>query len=199
MIVSADEAVRLLGTGRVVAYPTETVFGLGVDVFEPSALEALQVLKGRAPERGLSVLVRDASALEAWLPSLPEPALLLTKRFWPGPLTLVLQQVDVAFAQVATEFGVGFRCSSHPVAARLARLYERPIAATSCNRSGEAPCGTACEVHELFGQELPVVAGTAGNLAPSSVVALDPDGNLRLLREGAIRFDAILEAAALSR
>ncbi len=199
MIVCLDEAVRLLGAGGVVAYPTETVFGLGVDVFEPRALEALHALKGRAPERGLSVLVRDASALEAWLPSVPEAALLLTKRFWPGPLTLVLPEADVAFAGVATEFGVAFRCSAHPVAARLARLSERPIAATSCNRSGEAPCRTACEVHELFGRELPVVEGAAGRLAPSSVVALRPEGKLRLVRAGAIPFDEILAAAALSR
>ncbi len=183
----------------MVAYPTETVFGLGVDVFEPRALAALHALKGRAPERGLSVLVREASALEAWLASVPEAARLLTKRFWPGPLTLVLSQVDVAFAGVATELGVGFRCSTHPVAACLARLSERPIAATSCNRSGEAPCRTACEVHELFGRELPVVEGAAGRLAPSSVVALRPEGKLRLVRAGAIPFDEILEAVALSR
>ena len=198
MIVSLDEAVRLLRAGRVVAYPTETVFGLGVDVFQPRALEALHALKGREPGRGLSVLVPDASALDAWLPSLPEAARLLAKRFWPGPLTLVLQQV-VALAEVATEFGVGFRCSPHPIAARLARLYGHPIAATSCNRSGEPPCRTACEAHELFGQELPVVGGAAGGLAPSSVVALRPDGSLRLLRAGAIPFDEILEAAAVSR
>ncbi len=199
MIVSSDEAIRLLGVGRVVAYPTETVFGLAVDVFEPPALEALRALKGRAPERGLSVLVPDASALRAWAASIPEAALLLTKRFWPGPLTLVLPHVDVAFSAVATEFGVGFRCSPHPVAGRLARLSERPLAATSCNRSGGAPCRTACEVHALFGQEFPVVDGAAGALPPSSVVALRPDGKLRLLRAGAISFDEILEAAALSR
>jgi L-threonylcarbamoyladenylate synthase len=187
LIVEVDEAARLLSAGRVVAYPTETVFGLGADVFEPRALEALRALKDRDPDRGLSVLVRDLSTLEPLLSDIPEAARLLAERFWPGPLTLVLAVSDsAAFSGVATELGVGFRCSSHPTAARLARLVERPIASTSCNRSGEEPCASTCEVRQRFGPELPVARGRAGGLVPSTVVAISPAGELRILREGAI-------------
>jgi L-threonylcarbamoyladenylate synthase len=200
LIVEVDEAARLLSAGRVVAYPTETVFGLGADVFEPRALEALRALKGRDPDRGLSVLVRDLSALERWLSDIPETARLLAGRFWPGPLTLVLPVGDLAvFSGVATELGVGFRCSSHPTAAQLARLVARPIASTSCNRSGEEPCGSACEVRQRFGPELPIASGHAGGLPPSTVAGISPAGELRILREGAIPAKDLLGLAQSPR
>lgn len=186
MIVDVREAAHLLRAGAVVAYPTETVFGLGADVSDPRALEALLALKGRAADRGMAVLVRGPDALESCLPELPEAAGRLARAFWPGPLTLVLRPVPALLAAVATELGVGFRCSAHPVAASLAKLVERPIAATSCNRSGEPPCTSAAEVLGRFGSELPVLAGRASGLAPSTVVAVSPAGELRILREGAI-------------
>lgn len=195
MIVPVEEAARLLSQGGVVAYPTETVFGLGADALDRGALERLLELKGRDPARGLSVLVPDLCALERWLPELPEPARLLAKRYWPGPLTLVLPVADELLSAVATDFGVGFRCSSHPVAAELARRVRNPIVSTSCNRSGEEPCGTAREVQERFGEDLPVVAGPAGGPVPSTVVAIRPDGDLRCLREGAIPFEELRACA----
>ncbi len=193
MIVEVEEAARLLRAGRVVAYPTETVFGLGADVFDPRAVEALHALKGREAHRGVAVLVPDLAALESWLPDVPESARRLARRFWPGPLTLVLPVADAAFSAVVTESGVGFRCSSHPVAARLARLVDRPVASTSCNRSGEPPCASSAEVRGHFGPELPVVRGAAGGLVPSTVVAIHPAGELRVLREGAISSGELLE------
>jgi L-threonylcarbamoyladenylate synthase len=180
-------ASRLLEDAQVVAYPTETVYGLGVDAARPAALDRLFALKGRPRERGLSVLICDAAALEARVPDLPEAALRLARSFWPGPLTLVVPVRDGELAAVATELGVGFRCSPHATASALARRVGRPLVATSCNRSGGTPCVSADEVEAAFGPDLPIAGGeSAGGLQPSTVVAVDRDGTLSILRQGSL-------------
>jgi L-threonylcarbamoyladenylate synthase len=192
MIVGVDEAARRLRAGELVAYPTETVYGLGADATRPEAVERLLALKGRAAGRGLSVLVADVAALEVW------GARALASRFWPGPLTLVVPTEAVCMRAVATGRGVGFRCSSHPTAAELALLAAVPVVSTSCNRTGSTPCRSADEVALAFGEGLPVAGGqAAGGLPPSTVVALDRRDRLELLREGAIPFaDVERELAA---
>jgi L-threonylcarbamoyladenylate synthase len=183
-VVAIAEAARLLQEGQVVAYPTETVYGLGADVRSARALERLHALKGRPREHSVSVLVADLAALEDLVPGLPSGARALAQRFWPGPLTLVLEQGRDVLPLVASERGVGFRCSPDPTAGALARAAG-PIASTSANRSGARPARSAAEVEASFGPELPVAGGApAGGLAPSTVVALRPDGSLELLREG---------------
>lgn len=183
-VVGVAEAARRLGRGEVVAYPTETVYGLGADVRSRQALERLHELKGRPREHAVSVLIADLAALEALVPALPERARELARRFWPGPLTLVLEQAAEALPLVASARGVGFRCSSDPTAGALARAAGA-IASTSCNRSGASPARDADEVRASFGAELPIAGGgPAGGLAPSTVVALRADGSLELLREG---------------
>ena len=187
MIVSVERASRLLDAAQVVAYPTETVYGLGVDAASPAALDRLLALKGRPRERGLSVLISDAAALDARVPDLPEAARTLARSFWPGPLTLVVPVRDGALAGVATELGVGFRCSPHATAGALARHAGRPLVATSCNRSGGRPCVSADEVEAAFGPDLPIAGGEpAGGLQPSTVVAVDRDGTLSILRQGSL-------------
>jgi len=184
MIVSLSEAVSRLARGELVAYPTETVYALGADALQASALARLLATKGRSAERGLSVLIGDAAELARISPGLPAAALRLAARFWPGPLTLVIPVADPAFTPVATPLGVGFRCSPQPSAAALARAAA-PVVSTSCNRSGEPPCATAAEVEAHFGRELAILGGEpASGLAPSTVVAVGADGALRLLRAG---------------
>ncbi len=189
MIVGIEEAVGCLVDGGVVAYPTETVYGLGVDATSPSALEALAALTGREPERALSILVADRVQLEARVPKLPDAARQLAQRFWPGPLTLVVPVGATELVGVASALGVGFRCSPQLSAAALARRCPRPIVSTSANRSGERPCHSAEEVAACFGAELPIVGGErAGGFPPSTVVGVDEDGKLVLLRAGAIPY-----------
>jgi len=199
VIVALDEAVRRLGRGELVAYPTETVYGLGADAFSPDALARLFALKGREAEKGLSVLVPDASALARHTAPLPRTAALLAARFWPGPLTLVVPVSDPRFAGVRTLLGVGFRCSPHPAAAALARAAASPIVSTSCNRSGEPPCASPAEIARAFGPDLAILAGDpASGLAPSTVVAVSDRGALSLLRAGAIPFAELERASAAS-
>jgi L-threonylcarbamoyladenylate synthase len=196
VIVSVERAAELLEGGAVVAYPTETVYGLGADPCQPEALDELRALKGRSAERGLSLLVRDVNALALLVPALPARARALAEAFWPGPLTLVVGAVRTELAPVATDRGVGFRCSSHPTAAALAGRLPGGVVATSCNKTGEPPCCTAAEVESVFGSTLPIAGGEpAGELSPSTVVAVDAAGELSLLRAGALDFAAV-EAAA---
>jgi L-threonylcarbamoyladenylate synthase len=193
VIVDVESGARLLARARVVAYPTETVYGLGVDASSGEALERLRALKGREERRGLSVLVTGVPALEQLTPRLPEPARALAERFWPGPLTLVVPVADPRFDRIRTEHGVGLRCSSHPTAAALARAASCPVVSTSCNPSGAMPCRSAADVEQVFGAEFEIVdGGAAGGLPPSTVVAVSATGELELLREGAVPFDEIL-------
>jgi L-threonylcarbamoyladenylate synthase len=193
MIVDVESAASLLARARVVAYPTETVYGLGADASSGEALERLHALKGRELRQGLSVLVTDLEALQRLAPRLPEQARALAERFWPGPLTLVVPVDDPRFDRIRTERGVGLRCSSHPTAAALARAAPCPVVSTSCNPSGAAPCRSAAEVERVFGADLEIVeGGAAGGLEPSTVVAVGADGGLELLREGAVPFTEIL-------
>jgi L-threonylcarbamoyladenylate synthase len=192
VIVSLADAVLRLARGELVAYPTETVYGLGADAFSAEALAALVALKGRDAERGMSVLVPDAAALALIAAPLPPVATQLAARFWPGPLTLVVPVADSRFAGVCTPLGVGFRCSPQPTAAALARASVQPIVSTSCNRSGATPCSTAADVEREFGRELAILGGeAAAGLAPSTVVAVSSTGALTLLRPGSIPWDEI--------
>ena len=134
MIVSVEEGLRQLRSAAVVAYPTETVYGLGVDATSETALKRLIELKGRPPGRALSVLVPDLAALCQEVGELPRAARALAERFWPGPLTLVVPVKSARYARLASPHGVGFRCPTHPTALALARGAERPVVSTSCNR-----------------------------------------------------------------
>ncbi len=212
------EDVKHLAADGVLAYPTETVWGLGADATRPAAVERLLAFKGQRAGAPISVLVPDAAALAEWGAHPGAVAQRLIEAFWPGPLTLVLR-ADGAFAPgIAREDGsVGFRCSPHPVAGALARAAREqglgPLTATSCNRSGEPPArnraeaaevcagGSACEAPrrtDVSACEAPrltaAVEPDASGEPPSSVV--DASGEKpKLLREGALSAAALSEAA----
>ena len=197
MILDVEAAAQRLAEGEVVAYPTETVYGLGVDAGSNAALARLYQLKGREPARALSVLVPDLAGLERLVPQLPDVAKKLGRCFWPGPLTLVVAVAGEELSLVSSAYGVGFRCSAHPTAQALARASERPVIATSCNRSGAAPCRNPEQIQQAFGSELPIVSGEpAGGLEPSTVVAVASSGRTLLLREGSIPYTRLLEELA---
>ena len=109
MIVDVERATRWLAAGEIVAYPTETVYGLGVDASSPRGLERLRTLKGQGAVRAYSVLVADVEDLSRYVPEPPEAVRVLVRRFWPGPLTLVLPCTARGFEGVASPSGVGFR------------------------------------------------------------------------------------------
>lgn len=171
--MSADplaEAVDWLRAGELVAFATETVWGLGADARCDVALERLRRFKGRDPNAPISILVDGAASLGALGFEPGRTARALAERFWPGPLTLVMPCKRRFAAGVARSDGaVGVRCSPHPAAAALAkRLVGEgvgPITATSLNRSGASPArsrdeaSAVCADEELRLLELPDDAG----------------------------------------
>ena len=218
--LSAAEAVALLLAGGLVAFPTETSWGLGADARSATALGRLRAFKGRAADKPLSLLVEGRAALAGFCAQLPNSAERLARAFWPGPLTLVLPvaaapdgragrapggRPGVALAPgVAREGAVGFRCSPHPAAQALAREAARrgalPITATSLNRSGEPDCRTRAEALRCIAAQgeagVALLAGEdAFGAAPSSVVAVLAAAP-RILREGAIPAAQIARALA---
>jgi L-threonylcarbamoyladenylate synthase len=192
-----DVAAERVRDGALVAYPTETVWGLGADAGSEQALEGLRSWKGRADDAPISILVSGPDALEA-LGFVPcASALALAKRFWPGPLTLVLR-CERRFAKgVARHDGaVGVRCSSHPVAAELAMRVQAlgvgPLTSTSLNQSGMPHARTlrearsACERPTREAPPLLVDAGPdADGANPSTVLDLTGADAL-VLRWGAL-------------
>jgi L-threonylcarbamoyladenylate synthase len=150
-----EAAVAHVRAGGLVAYPTETVWGLGADASSAVAVEGLLRWKGRDPGQAISVLVDGLEAAERLGVRAPPEARRLVARFWPGPLTLVLPAPAGRFAPgiARADGALGLRCSPDPTAAALARALARagvgPLTATSLNRAGEPPACSAGEAREL--------------------------------------------------
>lgn len=196
------QAVARLAAGGLVAYPTETAWGLGADASSSEALAALLRFKGRDAAKPISVLVEGPEALERLGAELSPEARALVEAFWPGPLTLVVRLcAPLAPGVAAPGGGVGLRCSPHPVARELARLAAKegigPPTATSLNRSGEPAARTRAEAERCCGAgpgaPLPVAGADAGGAPESSVVDVTGPAP-RLLREGAIPAARIRQA-----
>jgi len=178
--------VAALRCGEVVAFPTETYYGLGVRALDSQAVDRLVRLKGRDDDKPFPVIVANRAMLDriARVPAEAEP---LVERYWPGPLTLVLPAATVLPPAVSSRTGeVGVRISAHPLAQALVEMLDDPVTATSANRAGEPPARSVAQVHRDFAGT-PVLDGgeTAGGL-PSTVVRFDR-GRPVILRQGALR------------
>ena len=182
------EAAAALEAGGVVAFPTETFYGLGVAALDAAAVRRLFALKGRPGSRPILVLVDDPRRIEAFA-TLTATARELIGRHWPGALTLVLPARAVVPPALTADTGtIGVRQPGHAVARALAAALAGPITAPSANRSGEAPPTTAAEVLRVFDGRIDVVldAGPTPGGLPSTVLDLTVDPP-RVLREGAVR------------
>lgn len=201
--VEIKEAVEHLRVGGFIAYPTETVWGLGACADQPDAIARLMDWKGRRDDMPLAVLAASPASLDALGCRVDDRAMALIAAFWPGPLMLVLP-CDRGFAPgVAGERGaLGVRCSPHPVSAALAVALEAaglgPLTSTSLNRTGDPPARdlemARAVAPEAGGRDHPLrveASGMdAGGEIPSTVV--DCTGQpLRVLRAGAIPADRI--------
>ena len=193
-----DEAVRVLGDGGVVVFATDTLYGLGADVFSASALERVFDIKGRPSELALPVLISGWDQVEVVAREVPEPVRLLADRFWPGSLTLVLPRLG-SLPERLTGRGdtVAVRMPDHGVPQTLARNLGKPITGTSANRSGAQDLLTLKSVEaELSGQvDYIIRAGPIPRGVPSTVVDVT-SGTPRLVRQGELPFHDVLAAWA---
>lgn len=132
------EAAAFLRRGRLVAFPTETVYGLGADATDPEAVLSIYQAKGRPSDNPLIVHLADLEQLGDWVQEVPESGRVLARSFWPGPLTLILPHRGNLAPQVTAGLStVGVRIPSHPAALALLRASALPVAAPSANRSGK--------------------------------------------------------------
>jgi L-threonylcarbamoyladenylate synthase len=181
------EAVAVLAAGGLVAFPTETFYGLGAAALNPAAADRIYTVKGRPDESPLLVLVDSVEMAEtiAHVPAVARP---LMARHWPGPLTLVMVACPCVPTRVTAGTGtVGVRVSSHPVAIALVRRLGEPITAPSANRAGGPPPVSSEAVLAALGAAVDVVldGGATRGGPPSTVldVTVSPP---RVIRPGAV-------------
>jgi L-threonylcarbamoyladenylate synthase len=186
-------AVGLLRVGELVAFPTETVYGLGADARNPAALARVFAAKGRPANHPLIVHLHDIRHLNEWAQEIPESALALAKAFWPGPLTLILKRApSVSGAVTGGQATVGLRVPDHPVAQALLAAFGSGIAAPSANRFGRISPTTAAHVRDELGSRVSMVldGGACAVGIESTIVDLSR-GLPVLLRPGRIGADQI--------
>ena len=192
-----DLAAKMLRQGDLVAFPTDTVYGVGALAFYETAVLAIYEAKGRPEEKAIPVLLGDASDIDKVAQSMPDRARRLAERFWPGPLTLVVKKRHTVPAAVSATDTVGLRVPDHPVARELLRA-SGPMAVTSANMSGQpSPCTADDVLEQLLGRIALILDGgrTPGGV-PSTVVDCTRD-NFVILREGPIKLEEIRAAASL--
>ena len=195
-----DRAVELLQAGELVAFPTETVYGLGADAANPQAVGKIFAAKGRPADHPLIVHLPGAGHLDRWARDIPDSAWALAEAFWPGPLTLILKRApEVPYAVTGGQETVGVRVPSHPIALELLRAYAQAgggqggmcgIAAPSANRFGRISPTDAAHVHEELGDAVALVldGGPCHVGIESTIIDLSRDDGFppRLLRPGHI-------------
>jgi tRNA threonylcarbamoyl adenosine modification protein (Sua5/YciO/YrdC/YwlC family) len=193
---AAVEAASLaVQRGELVVVPTDTVYGIGADAFDPAAVRALLAAKGRGREMPPPVLVSAATTLDALAVRVPAYARALVERFWPGPLTLVChQQASLQWDLGETRGTVAVRMPDHDV---VLQILERtgPLAVSSANRTGMPAATDADQAAEMLGESVAVIvdAGTSpGGEASTIIDCTGPQG--RLLRRGALSLDQLNEA-----
>jgi len=193
------EAVARLAAGEVVAFPTETVYGLGADATNDAAIAKIFALKGRPVHHPLIVHIERPEDLDAWARNVPASARTLAERFWPGPLTMILEKSPRLPASVTGgQASVGLRCPSHRIAQELLREFARTasgvVAAPSANKFGHVSPTTAAHVREEFGSEIYVLDGGACEVGLESTIVDLSRGAPALLRPGAISREELAEA-----
>jgi len=189
-----EKAGEALLQGGILAYPTETLYGLGVDPFRKEALERLYRLKDRPASRAVSVLVQEMEMLEEVAREIPRWACRILETFLPGPLTAVLPaRPHLPGLLTGGTEKIGVRISSHPLMPHLFARFPHPITTTSANRSGMPPAAAAEEIRAAFPQGIDCIldAGPAPGGTCSTVVDLTGREPV-ILREGAVTREQIL-------
>jgi L-threonylcarbamoyladenylate synthase len=184
-------ARHLLREGEAVAFPTDTVYGVGANAFERFAVQQIFALKKRPPDKALPVFIAQVHDLNLVARKVPNQAWLLLQQFWPGALTVVLPKV-AALPDEVTAGGdtVAVRIPDHPVCLDLVAQVGRPLAVTSANISGQPTPATAQGVAQQLGPALPLVldGGPSPSAQPSTIIDLSVSPP-RLLRQGELSPD----------
>ncbi len=182
------KAISILKSGGLVAFPTETVYGLGADATNPKAIEKIFQAKGRPATNPLIVHVADIATAKKYSTAWPESAQILAEKFWPGPLTLILpKSPDIAPTVTAGRNTLGLRVPNHPLTLELLKAFGGPLAAPSANRSTRVSPTTASHVRDELGPLVDLVldGGPCTVGIESTILDLTADPPI-ILRPGAI-------------
>ncbi len=183
-----ESAAEIIRKGGLVAVPTETVYGLAGNGLNEQAVAEIYRVKGRPEVKPLSLMVHDAGAMERYCKNVPAAAYALAEKFWPGPLTIVLESKDVV-PEIVRAGGatVGLRCPDHPMTLELLRCCGLPLAAPSANPSGAPSPKTAQDVLQYFDGAIDgVIDGGACGLGRESTIIDLSRTPYRILRQGAL-------------
>lgn len=189
---SIQQALEILNSGGLVAFPTDTVYGVGALAFNGKAVESIYAAKDRPVEKAIPVLIADGSDLEKVGRNIPTSAHKLASRFWPGPLTVLVPKKPTLPEAVSATETVGVRIPDHEVARALLRAAG-PMAVTSANISGQPSPSTAEEVFAQLGGRIPLIVdgGKTPGGVPSTLV--DCTGaEIKILRKGPITLEELL-------
>jgi L-threonylcarbamoyladenylate synthase len=187
MRVTLDEACDLLSDGKVVAMPTETVYGLAASLSNPDAIAQIFALKGRPANNPLIVHVADSLQVQSYSKNVPEGFDVLANTFWPGPMTLVLPAINESVPSLvrANLDTVAFRIPNHPLILQVLSKVG-PLVMPSANLSGK-PSSTRLEhVEDDFGKEFPVLDGGECHRGVESTILMHPIDRWEILRRGAL-------------
>ena len=189
-----NQAVQLLKGGDVVAFPTDTVYGVGVDPLQPEAVRRLYRIKGRPDNKPIAILVGSIEDVERVAHSPSEPFSRLADRFWPGGLTLIVEARDLPPEITAGGSTVGVRMPNHPLTLELLREFGGPIATTSANRSGEDPATSAREVETQLGDRANLIVDGGDTITKVASTVLDLSASPpRIRRHGGITEESLME------
>ena len=189
-------AAEIIRSGGLVAVPTETVYGLAANGLDADAVEKIYEVKGRPAYKPLSLMVHGSEEMERYCLSVPPQAKTLAKRFWPGPLTIVLRaRKEIPSVVLAGGDTVGLRCPDHPKTLELLRLTGLPFAAPSANPSGEESPKSAEKVMEYFDGAIDgVIDGGQCGIGRESTLISMAETPYRILRRGALGEEEIADA-----
>ncbi len=195
----AVEAVAgAISKGRLVVLPTDTVYGVGADAFDPDAVARLLEAKGRARNMPPPVLIGDAGTVDALVTSLPDYARTLIEHCWPGPLTLIgREQPSLRWDLGDTRGTVAVRMPDHEVALEILRRTG-PLAVSSANSTGRPAATSAAAAEEMLGEAVEIIvdAGDSAGETPSTILDVTMD-RPRILREGVLTVAALDEILAV--
>ncbi|WP_084124042.1 L-threonylcarbamoyladenylate synthase [Demequina sp. NBRC 110054] len=192
---SLDAAVEAVEAGQVIVLPTDTVYGIGADAFQPDAVAAVLTAKGRGRQMPPPVLIPDVRTVDGLAMDVPEPARALMEEFWPGALTvIVMAQPSLAWDLGDTHGTVALRMPDHPAALALLKRTG-PLAVTSANKTGQPAATTASDAESQLGESVAVYldAGDSPLGQASTIVDATNDAGLRIVRAGGVSREAIAD------
>ena len=187
-----NQAITILKGGGVVAFPTDTVYGVGVDPFQPGAVRKLYQIKGRPIDKPIPILVGSVGDVERVAQNLPSAFSQLAEQFWPGELTLIVEAKSLPLEVTAGGNTVGVRMPDHPLALALLQRFGGAIATTSANKSDEPPATSAEEVQSELGALVSIIldGGQTATRIASTVLDLSVSPP-QILRQGGISMEQL--------